>query len=188
MADAGTAQPTDADQMADAGTARPTDADQTVDSGTVQPTGADQAVDAGTGQLADAGRTGDAGATPPTGDFPPLDTEIAATEDITRPPESEPAGPLEDTRLAAADSTETEAGEYVEKLTDAAPPTIPVDEESTLAPAPEGTIGRVPLDAPPAAVTIGRGGNFSPPSSASSASWKQSSRNDSSPTRSSVSR
>ena len=148
----------EADQTADADTAQPTAADHTADSGTAQPTGADQAVDAGTGQLADAGRTGGAGATPPPGDFPPPDTEIAATEDVTRPPESEPAVPLEDTRLAAADSTETEAGEYVEKLTDAAPPTIPVDEEPTLAPTPDGTIERVPLDAPSGTDMIGETG------------------------------
>ena len=152
-ADAGTAQPTASDQTADAGTAQPTGADQTADAGAAQPTGADQAVDAGTGQLADAGRTGDAGATPPTGDLPPPDTEIAATENFTRPPESEPVGPLEDTRLAAADSTETEAREYVEKLTDAAPPTIPVDkadhfvtQEHVISLVPEDTIERVSID------------------------------------------
>ena len=141
------------DQTADAGTAQPTAADQTADAGTAQPTGADQAVDAGTGQLADTGRTGDAGATPPDGDFPPPDTEVTATENVTRPPESEPAVPLEDTRLAAADSAETEAREYVETLTDAAPPTIPVDkadhfvtQEHVISLVPEDTIERLSIE------------------------------------------
>ena len=177
-ADAGTAPPAGGAQTADAGTTPPAGGAQTADAGTTPPAGDAQTADAGAapqagdGQTADAGaapqaggaqtadagaapqagdgQTADAGATDPTGATRTADSDASATSASARTVETDAADPT-----GAAPSTDSGTASDAPRIAAADPGTAPVEEAPVVAAAPEDTIGKTPVDAPPAAETTG---------------------------------
>ena len=89
----------------------------------------------------------------PAGDVQTQDSGVAAGSDITESAEPDTAAPTDTARTADSDSTETEAKEFVETLTDTAPDTIAVDkadhfvtQERVISLVPEDTIESVSVE------------------------------------------
>ena len=127
--------------------------DPTTDSGAGQLAAADPATDPDAERLAAAGPTTGSVVTPPAGDAQGADSELPSTAHAADSARAEGAVPSDDTRTASADTTDAEADEYVENLTETAPAIIPVDkadhfvtQDHVISMVPEDTIESVTVE------------------------------------------
>ena len=163
-AGAGTTPQADEVQTADADSAPQARGVQTADAGTtpqaegVQTAGADTTPQADGVQTAGAGatpqagdvQTADAGTTDPTGATRTTESDASATSASARTVETDAADPT-----GAAPSTDSGTASGAPRIASADPGTAPVEEAHVVAAAPEDTIEKTPVDAPPAAERTG---------------------------------
>ena len=155
---AGDVQTADAGATPQAGDVQTADADTTPQADGVQTAGAGATPQAGDVQTADAGatpqaggvQTADAGTTDPTGATRTADFDASATSASARTVETDAADPT-----GAAPSTDSGTASGAPRIASADPGTAPVEEAHVVAAAPEDTIEKTPVDAPPAAETTG---------------------------------
>ena len=154
-ADSGVTAPADIAQSADSGVIAPADIAQSADSGVIAPADIAQSAESGVIAPADVAQSAESGVIAPADIAQSADSGVIAPADITQSAESDDTPPPEVTRTADSDAAdaEAEAKEYVEALTESAPPTIPVDkadhfvtQEHVLSLVPEDTIERVSVD------------------------------------------
>ena len=149
-ADAGSAPQADGVQTADAGSASQAPGVQTAGAGATPQAGDVQTADAGSAPSAGDVQTADAGATDPTGATRTADFDASATSASARTVETDAADPT-----GAAPSTDSGTASGGPRIASADPGTAPVEEAHVVAAAPEDTIEKTPVDAPPAAETTG---------------------------------
>ena len=170
-ADPGAALPTDVAQTTDSGTtpqagdpqapdsgaALPTDVAQTTDSGTAPQAGDPQAPDPGAALPTDVAQTTDSGTTPQAGDLQAADPSAALPTDVAQTTDSDTvatAGIAQTTETGtvpaanAAQATDSSAAEATLQIAAVEKADQSITQELVLAPAPEGTIERTPIDAP----------------------------------------
>ena len=170
-ADSGAALPTDVAQTTDSGTtpqagdpqapdsgaALPTDVAQTTDSGTAPQAGDPQAPDPGAALPTDVAQTTDSGTAPQAGDPQAPDPGATLPTDIAQTTDSDAvatAGIAQMTETGtvpaanAAQATDSSAAEATLQIAAVEKADQSIAQELVLAPAPEGTIERTPIDAP----------------------------------------
>ena len=149
-ADAGSAPSADGVQTAGAGTTPQADGVQTAGAGATPQADGVQTADAGSAPQAGGVQTADAGTTDPTGATRTADLDASATSASARTVETDAADPT-----GAAPSTDSGTASGAPRIASADPGTAPVEEAHVVAAAPEDTIEKTPVDAPPAAETTG---------------------------------
>ena len=170
-ADPGAALPTDVAQTTDSGTtpqvgdpqapdsgaSLPTDVAQTTDSGTTPQAGDPQAADPGAALPTDVAQTTDSGTAPQAGDPQAPDSDAALPTDVAQTTDSDAvatAGIAQTTETGtvpaanAAQATDSSAAEATLQIAAVEKADQSITQELVLAPAPEGTIERTPIDAP----------------------------------------
>ena len=170
-ADSGAALPTDVAQTTDSGTASqagdpqapdsgaslPTDVAQKTDSGTTPQVGDPQAPDSGASLPTDVAQTTDSGTAPQAGDPQAPDSDAALPTDVAQTTDSgavATAGIAQTTETGtvpaanAAQATVSSAAEATLQIAAVEKADQSIAQELVLAPAPEGTIERIPIDAP----------------------------------------
>ena len=169
--DPGAALPADVAQTTDSGTtpqagdpqapdsdaSLPTDVAQTTDSGTTPQAGDLQAADPGASLPTDVAQTTDSGTTPQAGDLQAADPGAALPTDVAQTTDSDAVAtagiaqtPETGTVPAAnaAQTTDSSAAEATLQIAAVEKADQSITQELVLAPAPEGTIERTPIDAP----------------------------------------
>ena len=175
-ADAGATPQAGGGQTADAGATPQAGGGQTADAGATPQAGGGQTADAGATPQAGGGQTADAGATPRAGDAQTAGTTPragdaqtagAGTTDptgTTRTAESDASATLASVRTVetdaadptgAAPSTDSSTASDAPRVAAADPGAAPIEEAPVVAAAPEDTIEKTLVDAPPAAETTG---------------------------------
>ena len=155
--DSGTAPQAGDPQAPDSGAALPTDVAQTTDSGTAPQAGDPQAPDPGAALPTDVAQTTDSGTTPQAGDLQAADPSAALPTDVAQTTDSDTvatAGIAQTTETGtvpaanAAQATDSSAAEATLQIAAVEKADQSITQELVLAPAPEGTIERTPIDAP----------------------------------------
>ena len=171
-ADSGASLPTDVAQTTDSGTtapqagdpqapdsdaALPTDVAQTTDSGTTPQAGDPQAADPGAVLPTDVAQTTDSGTAPQAGDPQAPDSDAALPTDVAQTTDSNAVATAGIAQAAetgtvpatnAAQATDSSAAEATLQIAAVEKADQSIAQELVLAPAPEGTIERTPIDAP----------------------------------------
>ena len=170
-ADSGASLPTDVAQTTDSGTAPqagdpqapdsdaalPTDVAQTTDSGTTPQAGDPQAADPGAALPTDVAQTTDSGTAPQAGDPQAPDSDAALPTDVAQTTDSNAVATAGIAQAAetgtvpatnAAQATDSSAAEATLQIAAVEKADQSIAQELVLAPAPEGTIERTPIDAP----------------------------------------
>ena len=144
-------------QAADPGAALPTNVAQTTDSGTTPQAGDLQAADPGAALPTNVAQTTDSGTTPQAGDLQAADPGATLPTDIAQTTDSDAAataGVAQTTETGtvpaanAAQATDSSAAEATLQIAAVEKADQSITQELVLAPAPEGTIERTPIDAP----------------------------------------
>ena len=155
--DSGTTPQAGDPQAADPGAALPTDVAQTTDSGTTPQAGDLQAADPGAALPTNVAQTTDSGTTPQAGDLQAADPGATLPTDIAQTTDSDAAataGVAQTTETGtvpaanAAQATDSSAAEATLQIAAVEKADQSITQELVLAPAPEGTIERTPIDAP----------------------------------------
>ena len=169
--DSGASLPTDVAQTTDSGTtpqagdpqapdsdaALPKDVAQTTDSGAAPQAGDPQAPDSDAALPTDVAQTTDSGAAPQAGDPQVPDPGAALPTDVAQTTDSgavATAGIAQTTETGtvpaanAAQATDSSAAEATLQIAAVEKADQSIAQELVLAPAPEGTIERIPIDAP----------------------------------------
>ena len=155
--DSGTAPQAGDPQAPDSGAALPTDVAQTTDSGTAPQAGDPQAPDSGAALPTDVAQTTDSGTAPQAGDPQAPDPGAALPTDVAQTTDSDAvatAGIAQTTETGtvpaanAAQATVSSAAEATLQIAAVEKADQSIAQELVLAPAPEGTIERIPIDAP----------------------------------------
>ena len=155
--DSGTTPQAGDPQAADSGAALPTDVAQTTDSGTAPQAGDPQAPDSDAALPTGVAQTTDSGTTPQAGDLQAADPGAALPTDVAQTTDSDAAataGVAQTTETGtvpaanAAQATVSSAAEATLQIAAVEKADQSITQELVLAPAPEGTIERIPIDAP----------------------------------------
>ena len=141
--DSGAALPTDVAQTTDSGTAPQADDPQAPDSDAALPTDVAQTTDSGTAPQAGDPQAPDPGATLPTDIAQTTDSDAVATAGIAQMTETGTVPAAN-----AAQATDSSAAEATLQIAAVEKADQSIAQELVLAPAPEGTIERTPIDAP----------------------------------------
>ncbi len=155
--DSGTTPQAGDPQAADPGAALPTNVAQTTGSGTTPQAGDLQAADPGAALPTNVAQTTDSGTTPQAGDLQAADPGATLPTDIAQTTDSDAAataGVAQTTETGtvpaanAAQATDSSAAEATLQIAAVEKADQSITQELVLAPAPEGTIERTPIDAP----------------------------------------
>ena len=149
-ADAGSAPQAPGAQTADADTTPQAPGVQTADADTTPQAPGVQTADAGSAPQAPGVQTAGAGATPQAGDVQTADAGSAPSAGDVQTADAGATDPT-----GAAPSTDSGTASGAPRIASADPGTAPVEEAHVVAAAPEDTIEKTPVDAPPAAETTG---------------------------------
>ena len=155
--DSGTTPQAGDPQAPDSGAALPTNVAQTTDSGTTPQAGDPQAPDSDAALPTNVAQTTDSGTTPQAGDIQAADPGATLPTDVAQTTESDAVAtagiaqtPETGTVPAAnaAHTTDSSAAEATLQIAAVEKTDQSITQELVLAPAPEGTIERTPIDAP----------------------------------------
>ena len=149
--DSGTTPQAGDPQAPDSGAALPTDVAQTTESGTTPQAGDPQVPDSDAALPTDVAQTTDSGTAPQTGDLQaadpgaalPTDSDAVATAGVAQTTETGTVPAAN-----AAQATDSSAAEATLQIAAVEKADQSITQELVLAPAPEGTIERTPIDAP----------------------------------------
>ena len=149
--DSGTTPQAGDPQAPDSGAALPTDVAQTTESGTTPQAGDPQVPDSDAALPTDVAQTTDSGTAPQTGDLEaadpgaalPTDSDAVATAGVAQTTETGTVPAAN-----AAQATDSSAAEATLQIAAVEKADQSITQELVLAPAPEGTIERTPIDAP----------------------------------------